>query len=207
MLSWKDGVMPEAGDITRLLQEADQGHPEAANQLFVLVEQDLRRIARKRKRVAGVGVDVDTSTTVLVDDAFCRLVGRDAAKWQPGDRHKFFAYVSTKIHDMLIDRLREQQAQKRGGGQSPAPLEHDPTDAPSEGRGYLDLLQDLKAALERLQKFALEDAILFRIRFFLDCTFEETADIMGLSKTEAVRAFQRTKLWLQRELKEYNLDA
>jgi RNA polymerase sigma factor (TIGR02999 family) len=199
--------MPQAGDITRLLREADQGKPEAANQLFGLVEEDLRRIARKRKRLAGVGVGVDASTTVLIDDAFCRLVGQDATTWQPGDRRKFFAYVSTKIHDLVIDRLREQQAQKRGGGQSPAPLEHDAPDAPAGPLGCRELLVDLQAALLRLQQFALEDAILFRIRFFLDCTFEETADILGLSKTEAIRSFERTKLWLKRELKEYNLDA
>jgi hypothetical protein len=47
--------MPEAGEITRLLQEADRGNGRAANDLSVLVEADLCRIARKRKRATGVG--------------------------------------------------------------------------------------------------------------------------------------------------------
>ena len=110
--------MPEAGDITRLLQEVDAGRPEAANELFHLVEDDLRRIARKRKRAAGIGAGLDASTTMLVDDAFIRLVGQDTTSWHPGDRRKFFGFISRKIHDLLIDRLREQQAQKRGGGQA-----------------------------------------------------------------------------------------
>jgi RNA polymerase sigma factor (TIGR02999 family) len=200
-------AMAEPGDITRLLQEADQGKAEAANQLFALVEPDLRRIARKRKRLAGVGAGRDASTTVLVDEVFCRLVGQQATTWQTGDRRKFFAYVANKIHDFLIDELRKQQARKRGGDVPHAGLEGDVAD-PSPGViGHLDLLLDLRAALLRLQQFAPEDAILFRIRFFLECTFEETADVMGTSKTVAVRSFQRTQLWLRRELKEYNLDA
>jgi RNA polymerase sigma factor (TIGR02999 family) len=200
-------AMAEAGDITRLLQEADQGKAEAANQLFALVEPDLRRIARKRKRVAGVGAGLDAATTVLVDEVFCRLVGKNATTWATGDRRKFFAYVSNKIHDFLIDELRKQQAQKRGGDVPHAVFEGDVADSASGAVDHLDLLVDLHAALLRLHEFAPEDAILFRIRFFLECTFEETADLMGTSKTEAVRSYQRTQLWLRRELKEYNLDA
>lgn len=196
--------MSEAGVITRLLQQADQGQAEAANQLYALVEQDLRRIVHKRKREVALGAGVDASTTVLVDDAFCRLVGQDATTWQPGDRGKFFAYVYTKIHDLLIDLLREQRALKRGGGWRRGELNDDQADPAQGPLGRLELLLDLRAALMRLQEFALDDAVLFRIRFFLDCTFEETAQILGISKTEAVRRYQRIQLWLRRELKEYD---
>jgi RNA polymerase sigma factor (TIGR02999 family) len=198
-------AMREAGDITRLLQEAEQGNREAAERLFVLVEEDLRKIARKRKR--GINVDANVSTTVLVDEAFCRLVGQAKTAWQPGDRRKFFGYISVKIHDLLIDLLRKQQAKERGGDWQRVELEAE-QEGPSPGPAdRLDLLLDLKDALLRLQEFAWNDAVLFRIRFFLECTFEETAEIMGISKTEAVRSYQRTQLWLRRELKEYDLDA
>ena len=88
-----------------------------------------------------------------------------------------------------------------------ADLDADFEDPDPDAVGHLELLIDLKDALLRFQQFARDDAILFRIRFFLECTFEETADIMGTSKTEAVRSYQRTQLWLRRELKEYQLDA
>ena len=198
--------MPDAGDITRLLREADSGRTEAADALFRLVQDDLRRIARKRKRAAGVGAGIDASTTMLVDDAFLRLVGQDATRWQPGDRRKFFAFVSNKIHDLLIDRLREQRALKRGAGQAAAPLADDLAGTDDGPLSQLALLVDLEQALARLHQFAPDDALFFRIRFFLDCTVEETAVIVGVSKTEGVRSLQRTKLWLQRELKDYNLD-
>lgn len=195
--------MPEPDNVTGLLQAADRGDVEAANRLFLLVQEDLKKIARKHKRAAGVGGEI--CTTILVDNVFLRLVGKDVTPWRPGDRRKFFGYASTKLHDMLIDLLREQRAAKRGGGQAHGELAEDMAASASGGQD-LELLIDLKEVLGRLEHFALEDAIVFRMRFFLDSTFEEIAQIMGISKSEAVRSCQRTRLWLQRELEEYNVD-
>ena len=73
--------MSDSADLSRLLQQAVQGDQDAANQLFVLVQDDLKAIARKRKR--ALAADDDLSTTGLVDEAFCRLMSKDAAVWQP----------------------------------------------------------------------------------------------------------------------------
>ena len=199
--------MLEVGTVTRLLQEADQGRAEAANQLYALVENDLRRIAHKRKREKDVGPGVDAPITALVNDAFCRLVGKDLTTWMPGDRKKFFGYVSVKVHDLLIDLLRKEDAAVRGGGWRRRDLDDDLPPGDAGPVGQFDLLLDLRAALARLEAFAAEDALLFRVRFFLECTFEETAEILGLSKSDAVRRYQRAQLWLCRELKAYAPDA
>src|SRR4051812_6449413 len=86
------GPMTQTGDIPLLLQRADQGDGAADNQLYALVIEDLKQIARKRKRAAEVKADV--STTMLVHDAFLQLVGRNVTAWQPGDRRKFFGYIA-----------------------------------------------------------------------------------------------------------------
>src|SRR5436309_13836776 len=105
--------MSTPGDVTLLLQKAEQGDRNAADALYRLVEKDLRAIAGKRKK--RFENPLEGSTTVLVDDAFCKLVGNDVTIWQPGDRGKFFSYVANKIHDLLVDTARAQLAQKRGG--------------------------------------------------------------------------------------------
>jgi RNA polymerase sigma factor (TIGR02999 family) len=145
--------MPQSGEITRLLQRAEEGDSAAAGELFVLVEEDLRRIARKRKRDAALGAAVDASTTGLVDEAFIRLVGQNMTTWEPGDRRKFFAFVSNKIHDFLIDELRKQQAQKRGGDRQQVELDTVVPNLTPEPLGHLDLLIDFKTALLRLEEF------------------------------------------------------
>jgi RNA polymerase sigma factor (TIGR02999 family) len=190
--------MSHHGEITLLLQQADQGDREAVGRLFHLVESDLKVIARKRKRSAPASADA--STTVLVDDAFHRLVGRNAADWQPGDRRKFFGFAAKQMHDLLLKAARAEQAAKRGGGQKRVDI--DPDNIAANG-GDAGMLFDLKEALARFEQFAPQDALGFRLRFFLSCTFEEVAELAGVSATEAKRSFKRAKLWLSAQLKEY----
>lgn len=197
--------MPNFGTITRLLNSAEEQDPAAANELYRLVHEDLQRIARRRKQVVGLGAEVGASTTGLVDDAFCRLVGGDATTWRPGDRQKFFSYMSRKIHGDLIDLLRRDRADKRGGGRPSEALGDDP--AGPDPAAQLSLLVDLGAALDRMDGFDPTAAAVVRYRHFLGCTFEEAADLLSVSKTEAVRTHQRALLWLRRELQGYDGDA
>ncbi len=198
--------MAQAGEITLLLQQAERGESGASDQLFRLVESDLKAIARKRKRSAPAGHEA--STTLLVDEAFMRLVGRDASKWEPGDRRKFFGFASNKIHDMLLKAARAQQTAKRGGGRKQVEHEDEVVAADRGGAvNDVDALIDLKDALDRFERFAADDALCFRLRFFLGSTFEESAQVIGVSVTEAKRGYERARLWLANELKEYALDA
>jgi RNA polymerase sigma factor (TIGR02999 family) len=195
--------MNQPGEITMLLRQADQGDRDAAARLFGLVEKDLKAIARKRKRSAPASRDA--STTVLVDEAFFRLVGKQAAAWEAGDRRKFFGYISRKIHDQLIKAARTEAAAKRGGDRQRVDLEAE--NAVQESRAAnLDLLLDLQAALDKFEQFAPEEALGFRLRYFLGCTFEEVAEVLGVSPTQAKRGQEQTKLWLRRELRGYDLD-
>lgn len=188
------------GDVTLLLQKADGGDRAAADALYRLVEPDLRAIAGRRKRAFDRSA-ADGSTTVIVDDAFCKLVGGDVTTWHPGDRAKFFAYVANKVHDLLVEAARARAAQKRGGGRAHVDVHAaDPAAArPDES----DFLIDLSAALGRFEGFAEPEARAFRLHYFLGCTFDETADLLGVSPTEAKRRCQKAQLWLRRELKGY----
>jgi RNA polymerase sigma factor (TIGR02999 family) len=197
--------MSQPGDVTQLLRQADRGDREAADRLFRLVEDDLKAIARKRKRHAPAAGDA--STTLLVDEVFCRLVGRDATCWESGDRRKFFGYASTQLHELLIKTARAERAAKRGGGRQRVSQEEVEAPAPGDAAGDLGLLMDLKSALDRFEKFAPDDALLFRMRYFLGCTFEEVAGVLGVSATQAKRTYERARLYLENELKEYALDA
>ncbi len=198
--------MGQPGDITRLLRQADDGDPEAACRLFALVEDDLKAIARKRKRIAPASLDA--STTMLVDEAFLKLVGKEATSWDAGDRRKFFGFASKQIHEALVKAARAERAEKRGGGRQRVEQNEGALAADVAGRSSeLDLQLDLKEALERFERFAPEDALLFRIRYFLHCTFDEAAEILGTSPTEAKRAYERARLWLEAQLEAYRFDS
>ncbi|MFO0967662.1 MAG: ECF-type sigma factor [Gemmataceae bacterium] len=196
--------MASAGEVTLLLQKADGGDRAAADALYRLVEKDLRAIAARRKR--GFENALEGSTTVLVDDAFCRLVGGDVTTWQPGDRGKFYSYVANKIHDLLVEAARARLAQKRGGDRRRVDLEGLEPESPAAlPPAESDFMIDLKIALERMESFAPDEGLVFRIYYFLGCTFDEAADILQISATEAKRRVRKAQLWLQRELKGYSV--
>ena len=188
------------GEVTLLLQKADGGDRAAADALYRLVEDDLRAIAGKRKR--RFDFVSDGSTTVIVDDAFFKLVGGEVTTWRPGDRAKFFCYVATKIHDQLVENARAQQAQKRGGGKAHADV-YEANPAARQPLDESDFIIDLKTALARFEAFAEPEVRAFRLYYFLGCTFDETAELLGVSPTEAKRRCQKAQLWLRRELKGY----
>ncbi len=194
--------MNQPGDITVLLQQAENGDAEAANELFRLVQNDLRAIPKKRRQ--RFDNNLNAPLTMLVDDAFCRLVGQGAADWQVGGRKQFFSFAATKIHNVLVDLARKEAVQNRGGDQPKVCLE-DGGDGLIAGDSMENSqpLLDLQQALDKFEKISFDDATMFRIRCFLDCTFAEIAEIMGVSETECRRAIHRVKLWLRRELKDY----
>src|SRR5205823_3117139 len=101
-------TMPDAGDITQLLREIDRGNRDAENDLFQLVQDDLRRIANRRKR--EVHAVADFTTTGLIDVVFVHLVGKERP---PAERRQFFGFAARKIHDLLIDELRRRLARPR----------------------------------------------------------------------------------------------
>jgi RNA polymerase sigma factor (TIGR02999 family) len=189
-----------AGEITLLLQRANGGDRDAADQLFRRVEAELRAIVARRRRPFPPGLDADT--TLLIDEAFCRLVGTPAEAASPADRREFFRFAATRIHNLLVDLARAEGAQKRGGDRKR--VEADPVDPGAFSADDVGLLVDLQDALARFETFAPRDAELFRVRYFLDCTFEEAARLLGVSVAEAKRGFGRAKLWLQRQLRGYH---
>ena len=192
----------ESGEITILLQRADGGDRAAADALYRLVQSDLRAIAGKRKK--RFEDPLEGSTTILVDDAFCKLAGSDITTWRPGDRGKFFAYAATKIHDMLVESARARGAQKRGGDLQRYDVNVlDPAASGSLPEDESDFVIDLQAALNKLAGFAEAEVRAFRIYYFLGCTFDETAEALGVSPTEVKRLCKKAQLWLQRELRAY----
>ena len=140
--------MPAPGEVTVLLQKAGTGNRAAADQLYRLVEKDLRAIAGKRKK--RFENPLEGSTTVLVDDAFCKHVGSDVTTWQPVDRGKFFSCVATKIHDLLVEAARAKLAQKRGGDRKQLDVAAlDPAAPKSAAHEESDFMIDLKNTLPR----------------------------------------------------------
>lgn len=66
------GGMPP-GEVTRLLEAAEAGDPEALDRLVPLVYEDLRRVAHRQLDREGGGHTLQT--TALIHEAYLKLAG------------------------------------------------------------------------------------------------------------------------------------
>src|SRR5438445_11345658 len=125
-----------ASDVTLLLRLASTGDQQARAELFRLVEGELRKRAGGFLRQERP--DPAVQTTVLIDDAFLKLTGNQAIRWQ--DRAQFYGLAAKVMRQLLVDRARQRAAQRRGGGVRPVRLAQVPEPQAENPLRQLDLL-------------------------------------------------------------------
>jgi len=185
-------LQPDKGEITLLLVRWNDGEPSAFEQLMPLVYPHLREVAAayvRRERNPDV-----LQATALVHEVYLRLLNQKKAEW--GDRSHFFTFAARVMRMILIDHARGNQAQIRGGGSQRVPLSDD---LPWVDIGSAELL-DLNRALDELGALDAYKAQLVELRYFLGCTNEETAELLGVTRSTVDRDLQFAKSWLYRRL-------
>ena len=176
------------GEITLLLAKWRDGETSAFDELMPLVYPHLREVAAayvRRER------NPDTlQATALVHELYLRLLHQKKAVGE--DRRHFFTFSAKVMRMILIDHARETLAQKRGGGSLQVSLNDD---LPWINIGSPELL-DLNRALDELSTLDAGKAQMVELRYFLGCTAEETASVMGVSKATVDRELKFIKSWL-----------
>ncbi len=180
------------GDITRLLRKVREGDPEAESHLAELVYRELHRLAKRCMQ--GERPDNTLQPTILVHDAFVKLVGYSAANW--ADRKHFFAVAATLMRRILIDHARETQAQRRGGGKGKLTLD----DAVLVTASISEDLIALDEALTRLEELDPRQSKVVELRFFAGLSEGEVAKMLDLSTRTVKRDWVTARAWLHGQL-------
>jgi RNA polymerase sigma factor (TIGR02999 family) len=180
------------GEITQLLKAHASGDPDALDELFPMVYENLRRMARRRMRRERTGHTL--STTALVHEAYLKLVDFDRIDWQ--DRNHFFALASRVMRNVLVDYAVKRKAEKRGGDRDRVPLREG--DAVSEVN--LGEVLAVHQALQRLQKVDERQVRVVECRFFGGLTIDEMSEALGVSPATVGRDWRMARAWLNREL-------
>ena len=185
--------MPHAShEVTQLLIEWSNGDQAALDKLMPLVYDELRRIARGylARQVPGRSLQ----PTLLINEAFIKLVGHPEKKWQ--NRSHFFGVAAQAMRHILVDYARSKQYAKRGGGARQVPL--DEALAVSEERAAE--LVALDDALEELARVDPRKCQVVELRYFGGLSVEETAEVLKVSAVTVMRDWSMAKAWLHREL-------
>jgi RNA polymerase sigma factor (TIGR02999 family) len=179
-------------DITGLLQDWRRGDRAALEQLVPLVEDELRRIARRR--IGSASPEESLTTTSLVQEAYVRVIGKSEVNWQ--GRTHFFALCAEIMRGILVDHARARQAVKRGGGAPHLPLEEDLLIS-EDHSGELVAIDE---ALQELAKVDPRKGKVVELRFFGGLTVEETAEALSISQDTVLRDWRVAKIWLMRQM-------
>jgi RNA polymerase sigma factor (TIGR02999 family) len=183
---------PDPQDVTTWLRQLGDANPGASSQVFELLYDELRRIARLHLRRENPGHTL--SATGLAHEAWFRLAGQDRTAWR--SRGHFLAVAATMMRRILVDHALAHRAAKRDAERvhlSMAGL--DALAVPAD--------RDVVAVHEALLAFEVLDARAAKVvelRFFGGLENDEVADALGTSLATVKRDWTVARAWLKREL-------
>ncbi len=182
-------------DLSVLLSAAAQGDQLATQELFPLVYDELKELARKR--VAREKTGHSLNATALVHEAFMRLVGNDGGpNWQ--NRGHFFAAAAEAMRRILVESARRKSRMKHGGELQRVEL----TNVDVEMRAQPETVLAINEASEKFAQEDLLGAELVKLRYFAGLSVEEAGHALSLSRADAYRHWKYARAWLQIELSE-----
>jgi RNA polymerase sigma factor (TIGR02999 family) len=187
-------MTPVEGRVSALIAAADKGDRPAAEALFTTLYSELRRIAqRELGRYASGGM---LGATRLLHEAYLDLSRREAAVFP--DESRFMAYAARVMRGLIIDYLRNRQAQKRGGKFELTTISTDVADTTAQATG----LQQVSTALDELAEVDPLLADVVDLKFFCGFSFAEIAAMKGVSERTIQRQWQKARLYLHHAVRD-----
>jgi RNA polymerase sigma factor (TIGR02999 family) len=181
-------------DVTRILMSIDDD-PKAADELLPLVYQELRKLAADKLAREKPGQTIQA--TVLVHEAWLRLVGPDVDEHWNGRCH-FFGAAARAMQRILVEQARRKQSLKAGGDYNRVEL----SQVAALVRGRSVEVLEVDEALQKLEALDQRKAELVRLRFFAGLTLAEAARTLGVSTSTAENDWVYAKAWLKLEMAE-----
>jgi RNA polymerase sigma factor (TIGR02999 family) len=177
-------------DITHIPNAIPNGDPKDTGELLPLVYRELRRLAAQKMAREQPGHTLQA--TALVHEAWLRLGDGVFA-----NRAHFFGAASEAMRRILIERARRKLREKRGSGAEHVDVSELELAAPL---GNEEESLAVHEVLDRLAAHDIRKAEVVKLRYFVGFSFEETAEVLGISVPTAKREWAYARAWLHQEI-------
>jgi RNA polymerase sigma factor (TIGR02999 family) len=176
------------GEFAAALGRLDGRDHAALDEAFAAWYPELKKIAHARLR--GSGLEASMQTTALVHDSYLKLAAGPGIA--VGDRLQFFAYSSRVLRSIVVDLVREQRAQRRGGDMDIVTLDT----AAGEGMPPSLDVATIDDAMVDLARIEPALARLVEMRFFGGMSEDEIAEALGVSPRTVSREWKKARALL-----------
>jgi RNA polymerase sigma factor (TIGR02999 family) len=181
--------------VTGILSAIEQGDTSAADQLLMLVYEELRKLAAVKLAQEKPGQTLQA--TALVHEAYLRLVDVERAQhWN--SRGHFFAAAAEAMRRILVEKARRKECRKAGGGRRRVDL--DAADVAVEMPA--DQFLALDEALSQLAERDAQAAQLVKLHCFAGLSIDQAAEMLGISSRTGYRDWAFAQAWLYREIRD-----
>jgi RNA polymerase sigma factor (TIGR02999 family) len=170
------------------------GDAAAGGDIWSQLYPELKQLARSRLRRSGPSTLLDT--TGLVNESYLRVAGAGSLSGAaPG---QFLAYAARTMRSVVVDLMRERQAQRRGGDMDRVTLNLDVVENLPAGDEPLridEALQALAAMEPRLCQVV-------EMRYFAGFTEAEIGAALGVTERTVRRDWVKACLLLRSMLQD-----
>lgn len=179
-------------NLTDLLKRYQEGDKHAEEQLFEAVYEELRALARSY--MAGERRNHTLQPTALVHEAYQKLDRLNRIDWN--SRGHFYAIAAIQMRRVLVDHAKSKKAEKHGGGKTFVDI--GTLDVPG-AQIPIEILE-LHEVLDRLQNRDPRLAKIVICRYFAGMTFDEIAEILGVTEKTVRNEWKFGKTWFEGQL-------
>jgi RNA polymerase sigma factor (TIGR02999 family) len=159
-------------------------------QLFVVLYDELRRLAQRKLRQGGASHAMGATT--LLHEVYLTVHAREKIAFP--DHARFLAYASRAMRGLIIDYARSRQALKRGAGFEITSLT---TEIPEQIADSTEL-QRLNDAVERLARVDSRLAEVVDLKYFGGFSFAEIAAMWDMSERTVQRDWEKARIFLHK---------
>jgi RNA polymerase sigma factor (TIGR02999 family) len=176
--------------LTLLLNRLGAG--EVQERVYQMVYAELREIAHRL--VSQEPAENSYQATELLHETYVKKLRRLRVPIR--NRQHFYSLATRAMRQVLIEEARRRKSEKR---QPPAPVSAEWLTA---GAGYQDptRLLELEPVLEKLRGMDPRAASVVDLRYFLGCSLEETAEVLGASVRNVRDDWDFARMWLLKQM-------
>ena len=194
--------LPDKSTVSKWLEEAKNGNPDAAEQLWNVVYQEVRQMAAGK--LSNERQTANLQATMLVSETYLKMWPKDKEPPNFEDRRHLFGSIARVMEQYLIDYARTRGRLKRGGDRKRVSL----TIAEGELKNLDTVdggsLEELLNALKTLENAMPRAAQVVRLRYISGHTIKQTAIALDISDRTVVDDWEYARAYLRREMSEAN---